>query len=233
MGLKEPTRIYVRTAIDRFGRLLWVHNNRPNEMLLGAYGLDGQPATITHQFPEQVHTRGEPREMKFHYEEASPVDVKIDHFTCHADGTFHAKARDSRVLYSQVEHIGEALGRASPPFLRLLVVSDKLGRYVGIPGKPKKPHVWFQAEGEAIFAMNLVFSGVDYPLELATLRTMVSRGRDAGGTVLVSGTLKGVVWGNPRRMSAEGAAARPPGTMIAFSWSRGPGRWGMKAFILN
>jgi len=202
-------------------------------MLLGAYGLDGRPATITHEFPERVHTRGEPREIKFRYEEASPVDVKIDHFTCHADGTFHAKARDSEVLYSQVEHIGEALGPASPPFLRLLVVSDKLCRYVTISGEPKKPHVWFQADGEAILPVNLVFSGVKYPLEPATLRTMVSRGRSAGGTVLVSGTLKGVVWGNPRQMSAEGGAARPPGTMIAFSWSRGPGRWGIKAFILN
>jgi len=202
-------------------------------MLLGAYGLDGHLATITYEFPERIHSRGEPREIKFRYEEASPVRVKIDHFTCHADGTFHAKARDSEVLYSQVEHAGEALGPASPPFLRVLVVSDKLCRYTSIPAEPKKPHVWFRADPEAILAMNLVFSGVNYPLEHAALATMASRGRDAAGTVLVSGTLKGVLWGNPRQMSEDGSTARPPGTVLAFSWLRGPERWGFKAFILN
>jgi hypothetical protein len=112
MPQNEPTRIYVRTADDQFGRLLWVHNNRPNEMLLGAYGLDGYSATITYGFPEQIYTKGESRELKFRYEEASPVRIKVDHFTCHADGTFHAKSRDSEVLYSQVEYLGEALGPA-------------------------------------------------------------------------------------------------------------------------
>ncbi len=233
MPRNEPTRVYVRTADQEFRRLLWVHNNRPNEMLLGAHGLDGHPATITHEFPERLHTRGELREIKFCYEEASSVQFKIDHFTCHADGRFHAKARKSEVLYSQVEQLGEALGPASPPFLRVLVVSDTLYRYTGIRGEPKTPHVWFRADPESFLAMNLVFAGVHYPLEQAALATMAGRGRNAAGTVLVSGTLKGVVWGNPRHISEEASAARPPGTILAFSWLRGPGRWGIKAFILN
>jgi len=223
----------VRTADKQFARLLWIHNNRPNEMLLGAYGLDGHPAIITYELPERVHTRGEPRELKFRYEEASPVHLKINHFTCHADGRFHAKAQESEVLYSQVEHLGEALGPASPPFLRVLVVSDRLSRYTSITREPKKPHVWFQAYPESILAMDLVFSGVRYPLEQGALDAMSSRGRDAAGTVLVSGTLKGVLWGNPRQMSEEGAAARPPGTLLAFLWPRGAGRGVVKAIILN
>jgi hypothetical protein len=233
MPRNEPTRVYVRTADKQFARLLWAHNNRPNEMLLGAYGLDGHPAIITYEFPERVHTKGEPREIKFRYEEASPVHLKIDHFTCHADGRFHAKAQESDVLYSQVEHFGEALGPASPPFLRVLVVSDRLSRYTRITGEPKKPHVWFQAHPESILAMNFVFSGVHYPLEQGALATMASRGRDAAGIVLVSGTLKGIVWGNPRQISDEAVIARPPGTLLAFSWPRGARRWGFKAFILN
>lgn len=163
MPQSEPTRVYVQTANDQFGRLLWVHNNRPNEMLLGAYGLDGHSATITYEFPEQIHTQGESRKLRLLYKEASPVRVKVDHFTCHADGTFHAKARNSKMLYSQVEHLGEPLGRASPPFLRVLVVSDKLHRYESITGEPKKPHIWFRAAPESILVMNLVFSGVNYP----------------------------------------------------------------------
>jgi hypothetical protein len=202
-------------------------------MLLGAYGLDGHPASITHEFPERIHNRGEPREINFRYDEASPVRIKVDHFTCHADGRFHAKARDAELLYSQVEQLSKPLGRTSSPFLRLLVVSDTLCRYAPISGPPKKPHVWFQSDPESFLVMNLVFSGVDYPLEQAALATMASRGRNAAGTVLVSGTLKGVVWGNPRQMSEQASASRPPGTVLAFSWSRGSGRWGFKTFILN
>ena len=128
----QATRVYVRTADDQFGRWLWVQNNRPNEMLLGAYGLDGHPATITHEFPERLYTRGDPREIDFRYKEASSVQLRIDHFTCHADRRFHAKARESEVLYSQVERLGQALGPTSPPFLRVLVVSDRLSRYTNI-----------------------------------------------------------------------------------------------------
>ena len=229
----QATRVYVRTADDQFGRLLWVQNNRPNEMLLGAYGLDGHPATITHEFPERLYTRGDPREIDFRYKEASSVQLRIDHFTCHADGRFHAKARESEVLYSQVERLGQALGPTSPPFLRVLVVSDRLSRYTNIRTEPKMPHVWFRADPESFLAINLVFAGVHYPLEQAALATMASRGRTAAGTVIASGTLKGVVWGNPRQMSEQASAARPPGTIVAFSWSRGPERWGFKAFILN
>jgi hypothetical protein len=140
-------------------------------MLLGAYGLDGHPAVITYEFPERIYTRGDPREVDFRYAEASRVRIKIDHFTCHADGRFHAKARESEVLYSQVEHVCESLGRASPPFLRVSVVSDELRLYAPISREPKKPHVWFRADPESIFAMNLVFSGVDYKLQRAALAT--------------------------------------------------------------
>lgn len=233
MPRKEPTRVYVRTADKQFARLLWVHNNQPNEMLLGAFGLDGHPAIITHEFPEWVHAKEEQREIKFLYEDASPVHLKIDHFTCHADGRFHAKTPESDVLYSQVEHLGEAIGPNSLPFLRVLVVSDRLSRYASITGVPKKPRVWFQAHPASILAMNLVFSGINYPLEHNALATIASRGQEAAGTILVSGTLKGVVWGNPRQMSDEGVVTRPPGTILAFSWPRGVGSWGIKAFILN
>ena len=229
----QPTRLYIRTSEEQFGRFLWVCNNRPNEMLLGAYGLSGHPAVITHEFPEKSYTKGESRVLDFHYHEASAVDLKIDHFTCHADGRFHAKARQSKPLYSHVEHLGNALGSTSPPFLRVLAVSDRLCRYASITAQPKKPHVWFQANPESILAMNLVFSGIDFPLEHAALGTIARRGRDAAATTLVSGTLKGVVWGNPREMSEEASTNRPPGTVLCFSWPRGPGRWGYKAFILN
>ena len=110
MPRNEPTRVYVRTADKQFAWLLWVHNNRPNEMLLGAYGLDGHPAIITYEFPERVHTRGEPRELKFHYEEASPVHLNIDHFTCHADGRPHEGARIQCTIFTR-----RALGGSTWP----------------------------------------------------------------------------------------------------------------------
>jgi hypothetical protein len=225
--------LYVKRTEAEFGKLLWVHNNKPNEMLLGAYGLDGRPASITHEFPEHFYARGESRTFKIRYEGAALVGVKIDHFTCHADGTFHAKARESEVLYSQIERTGRPLGRESPPFLRVLVVSDQLARYAAISKKPVAPHVWFSAQPDRCLVINMVFSGVQYPLEQPALATIAGRGKNAVGTVLVSGSLKGLIWGTEQEMSADIAASRPPGTLFSFQWSRGVNRWGYKTFILN
>ena len=233
MPRNESTRIYVRTAEDQFGRLFWVNNNQPNDMLLGAYGLNGQPATITYEFPERLHVAGEPGARRFLYDEASPVDLKLDHFACHPDGTFLAKARSSAPpFYSHFENVGAPLNRASPRFLEVLVVTDVLQRYVSIPGQPKNPNVCFQFDPACILELHMSFSGIDYDLE-GEIGATVQPGQTALAARLRSGSLKGLILAIPHAISAEASAARPPGTLLDFCWPIGPGPWKHKTFILN
>jgi hypothetical protein len=203
-------------------------------MLLGAYSLFGEPATITYEFPEHhCSAKDTGSSLDFRYADAQQVETPIDHFTCHADGRFHAKTRDDAELYAHVEQRGEALSPDTGPFLDVLVVSDVVARYQRIESAPKAPHVWMQTVPEAIISLNCLFAGADYPIQRDAVLSMARRGRNAGAVLLVSGTIYGAVWGRPREISDEARKTRPNGTLLVFRWPRENDEWGLKAFILN
>ena len=128
MSKIDSTRIYYRNPSGSDARLFWVRNNRPNEMLLGIYGLDGKPASMKYVFPELEFETDSPPPLDFKYADASEMDIPIDHFTCHSDGRFHVKTHGDEDLYTHKEKRGEALGPDSPPFLDLLVLTDVLSK---------------------------------------------------------------------------------------------------------
>ena len=233
MSQVAPSRLYIRSPDGQYAKLLWVHNFRPNEMLLGFYSLNGGPATITYEFPEKEIEAGDRGPFSFKYKDASRVTEALDHFTCHADGTFHAKSRGDEPVYSHVERRAEPTGPATPPFLDILVISDIVSRYAFSRDEPKNPNVWYDALPGGILVLNCLFSGADYPVEREALGAMASRNRTSGAVILSSGTLKGAIWGGPSAIPHEAAANRPQATIVVFAWPRAAGNRGSKAFILN
>lgn len=166
MAKRSPTRLYIRSHRSEWARLFWVHNNKPNEMLLGAHSLDGGPGRITHEFPERQWTAGaSDATMKVTWSEATAVDQEIDHFTCHADGLFHARTKNGTELHAHIEQRAEPLGPNTSTFLDVIVAADAVSRYRVIDEKPKYPHVWVQAPEGCCLTLNCLFSGANYPLE--------------------------------------------------------------------
>lgn len=232
MTSRDAPRIYVKSVGSAFARLFWFKSNRPNELLLGAYSLNGTPASITHEFPEKGWSPGDPSEMDVHWSEATSVCLPIDHFTCHADGRFHAKTHQGKPLYSHHEQ-GSPLGPDSPVFLDLIIASDVISKYRVLNSPPKYPHVWFQASPDATLSLNAIFSGARYPILDDAIRTGRARPGMSGGVVMTSGTIQCVIWGAPLSISAEARSLRPPGTLFVFQWRRGGRTVGAKSFILN
>ena len=86
-GPTEPTRVYLKTSPSEYARLFWCHNYKPNEMLLGLNGLRGETPTLRYEFPEYVLSGAELANVQYKYSDAKKLDVPIDHFSCHVDGT--------------------------------------------------------------------------------------------------------------------------------------------------
>jgi hypothetical protein len=202
-------------------------------MLLGGYSLEGKPATITHEFPEIRHSPGDPSTSRVNWADATPVSLPVDHFTCHADGRFHAKARCGPLLYEHIEHAPAPLGPDSPVFLDVLIISDVVSKYAVITSPPKYPHVWFQVPQSGTVSLNAIFSGARFPLVGEALASISASGRTEGTVGLRAGTLQGIVWGSPRPVPPEAAKGRPPGTIFMFHWRRGARIVGLKGFVLN
>lgn len=201
-------------------------------MMLGAYSLEGSIATITHEFPEIQHSPGDPPTTNVKWADASPIQIPVDHFTCHADGSFHLKARNGPVLYSHRESSPGPLGPDAPVFLDVTITSDLASRYATIDGRPKRPHVWFEVPSRSVATLTALFSGINYPLKAEAVGWMAASGKDLSAVTLRSGSFQAVVWGRPIPMSAEAEEARPPGTIFMFHWKRGSSTVGLKAFVL-
>jgi hypothetical protein len=231
MPRHSNTRFYMRHPNGHFSRLFWIRSHRPNEMMLGAYSLDGSIATITHEFPEIRHSPGDSPTSTVKWEDAAPVELEVDHFTCHADGRFHLKARTGQELYSHHESAPSPLGPRAPVFLDVSITSDLAQRYATIRGEPKPPHVWFEIPSRTVVSLSALFSGIQFPLMAEALGWMSASGHDQAAVVLRSGVFQGVVWGRPIPVSTEAEDSRPPGTLFMFHWRRGSTSVGLKAFI--
>jgi hypothetical protein len=234
MGAKnskiDSTRLYLRTPDAKYARLLWMRNNKPNEMLLGFYGLAGGPATITHELPEQIIPPGAP--VRFEYKDATKVCIELDHFSCHADGRFHLKRRTGNTpVYSHDERHTEPLGPNTGVFIDLIVFSHTVDTYKTIEEEPKSPHVWISTAAGNSTMGRCLFAGANYAIAEHAL-SFADGNRTTAIVTLTSSTLKGAVIASPWRISQEARAALS-GTLVAFTWSRGEAGMGLKPFILS
>jgi hypothetical protein len=230
--MPKPTRGYLLTEDNKYRRLLWVQNNKPNEMLLGIYGLARNTPILRYMWPERTLDQSELENVRYQYQDAVPVGLALDHVTCHADGRFHVKTKDGSDLYVQTMKRSEALGPDTSIFLEVVVISD-LARHYTISRRVKYPHIWFGVGPDKYLALRGMFSGVNYPVEKDMLATMAPfRGRH-GGVVLTSGTLKGIFMGHAKALAGEALATRPRGTMLSFKFPVTGGKWHVKTFLLE
>jgi hypothetical protein len=192
-GKPKPTRLYLRTDGSHFRRLLWLQNNKPNEMLLGLYGFSGQPAVMQYLWPEYEFEDAQLHTVKYRFDDAQKVNQRIDHITCHADGRFHIKKKGGNPLYIQEMQRTEPLGANTGLFLEFILHSDSIESYALVFGQPKNPHVCVDLEPNNCIVMRGMFAGVNHDVERVMLDTMTQFAGMHTGVTLTSGTIKGVV----------------------------------------
>jgi len=206
-------------------------------MLIGLYGLAGNPAVLRYMFSEYVLATSELAKVEYKYANAIKVDKRIDHITCHSDGRFHVKTRDEEEIYIQRMQRVEPLGPNTPTFLHLMVISDIAARYAAIQRPLKLPYAFIQVGEDEIISLRGEFAGTNYPLEGNVLRTIsqVAGGKPVAqpGILLQSGTLKGILWGHPSRLMPEALAAKPKGTILSLNFPLADGKWLIKTFIFE
>lgn len=230
--MPKPTRAYLKMQEGEFRPLLWAQNNKPNEMLLGIYGLSAATSILRSAWPEQVVGKSDLPTIRYDYNDAVHVGIAFDHVTCHADGRFHLKMKDNSTVYSHAMQRVQALGPDTSTFLEVFVVSDIASRYA-VSRKTKYPHIWFGISEHQYIALRGMFSGINFPVEQQMISTMSQFQRHSGGVVLTSGTLKGVFIGGPSTISDQAQAGRPSGTILSFKFPVDAEHWHIKTFLFE
>ena len=185
------TRVYGRPNGAGFIRLFWVRNHQPNEMLLGFYGVDGGPARVVAEFPEWRADTADRGPFKVMWADAAPTNIALDHFTCHADGSFHLKRRDGELLYSHKERHREPVGPDAGVFLDVSINTASLTAYMPSTDKPRPPHVWFASPATDSIGVKCLFAGANYPVEQRAPQIISHRRGRSAAVVLESATIKG------------------------------------------
>jgi hypothetical protein len=139
--MAEPVRLYIRRNSD-YAHLMWFHNNKPNEMLIGFHGLYQKQPFLQGIFPERQVTSSDLKDLPFKYSEIQPMNEKIDHITCHADGTFHIKTIGGKEVYSDTIKRVEPLGPDTPTFLESIVLTQMSDKYTMTTAEPQKPSIF-------------------------------------------------------------------------------------------
>ena len=226
----SPTRVYLRTALNEYRRLFWVHNNKPNEMLLGLYGTSIETPILRYMWKEQELDTSELSKVDFLYEDAIEVNKSVDPIICHADGRIYVRTKKGEDLYAQtMQHI-EPSGPDTKVFLELTLVSDVARHYSSIDNTVKSPDVWFALSGEEYY-INLrgMFAGANFDVKMI----MPMFAGHHSSKVLMSGALKGVLMGLSKKLEEEAMETRPRGTLLSFKFPVTEGRWHIKTFLFE
>ena len=202
-------------------------------MLLGIYGLSAKAPTLRQMWPEQELEGSDLAAVNYKYADATDVGCQVDHVTCHADGRFHIKTKNDKDVYVQKMQRTEPLGPDTSTFLEVIIISDLATKYPVVAGNVKYPHIWFGLPEDHHIALRGMFAGVNSNVEQTMAATMAQFSGQHGGTVLTSGTLKGCILGQPKKLSGDPLANRPRGTLVSFKFPVADDKWHIKAFLFE
>lgn len=231
--MPNPTRLYLRTDQLQYRRLAWFQNNKPNEMLVGIYGLSKKQPTLKYMWPERELESDDLGAMRYQYNDAIEVGRVVDHITCHEDGKFHIKTRNEEEIYFQKMRRTEALGPNTCTFLEMLLISDISENYLNITKHPKGPHVWVDLPDYHYISFKCMFSGANYDVERDMAENIAQSRGIFGGVRLSSGTIKGVMIGQVQRVSESAMHGKPHGTILSFKFPVEDDLWHIKTFLFE
>lgn len=230
--MPERTRGYIRTN-STFRSLFWVHNNKPNEMLLGLYGLRTKVPTLRRLWPDRELRSADLKSIRYRFGDATEVGEHVDHITCHADGRFHVKTLGGETPYIHQMQRVQPIGAETSTFLNVQIVSDLCENYLNTSENPKPPSVLLGADADQFVSLRAWFSGAKFDLMPEVTAVLGGFHESAAVVTLEFGTLRGVVVSTATRLTAAARDARPRGTLLSFNFPVAPDRWHVKTFLFD
>ena len=231
--MASPMRFYLRTGDAEFRPVFWIHNNKPNEMLFGLYGLSQKNAELKYMWEDRLLEPSDHVRVTYPYGEAIQVNQPVDHITCHADGRFHIKAIEGTEIYTHVMQRTQPLGSDTSIFLDLMILSDEAGKYRSVGRKVRYPHAWFGLSADQYVSLKGMFSGSNFALEKVAFELAASYPGQHACMTVSSGTIKGLFFGHPSVVPESARPSRPQGTMLSFRFPTLEGKWRIKTFIFE
>jgi hypothetical protein len=213
---------------------MWFQNNKPNEMLLGVYGLLGGQSVLRYMWPEhEIGTGDLGKTFYFNYDEMQEVNYQVDHITCHADGTFHIKTKNHKPIYTQEMKRSEPPGPNTNQFLEIIVYSDFATTYSALSKPTKTPFGFIEVQKDLCVSLRGIFSGTNYNLENEVLGSYSQLRASFIGGVITSGTIKSMLLAQPMEISGSAKQNRPKGTIVTVQFPLNKDKWRLKTFLFQ
>jgi hypothetical protein len=229
----DQTRLYLRTNQTIYRPVAWFRNNKPNELLIGLYGLRKKQPVLRYMWPERELEKEQLDAVRFDYRDKIDVGYAVDHVTCHADGRFHVKTANHKDLYVQEMQRCEPLGPDTTTFLELIICTDIARNYCLTSTTAKVPNAWIDVLEGSYVVLRGMFSGANYDIESVMAATLARLGGSFPAVRLASGTVKGVLAMRQESLSEEAAKSRPQGTILSFKFPVENDRWHIKSFLFE
>jgi hypothetical protein len=216
MPKPKKTRIYLQT-LDGFHRLFWVHNPKPNEMMMGFYGLKKNQISLISEYPQIEIDPGE--ETHINYKDAMQVSKSFDHISFHRDGTFHIKTKGKiKPEYSHRLKGSKPLDPNNPIFFDFTILTDTPESY---PRENlKTPDACIGAPKDEPIQIMGLFSGINYNLpKFATKRIFEKKPtlNSVEAVYLKCGTLQGLLFPSLVHQKINGRPnQKPKGTFLVI-----------------
>jgi len=234
----NPTRLYLERSNNILSPLLWFHNFKINEMMLGIYGLNHKQPFLTLEFPEYILPDSKLNAINYKYKDATQVNKQLDHITCHNDGKFHLRTKnDENDRYIHGLKSNTPLGPDVPIFLQFQIISDITENYKITKKSPKNPYVLLQISDNECLSLRGAFSGINFDLkkEIAQTLSALNNGNPFSqpAIVLNSNSLQGIFFWQKMALIGDAKKNRPAGTIVSFMFNTENGENLIKTFIFE
>lgn len=228
----DRARIYMKTADGAHRPLLWFKSHNANEIFWSPYGVKSKTRWLRWEFQEELLSLDALAQGRRHYfANAMPRSLKVDHFSSHRDGSFHLKAHDQSVIYSQSLRGTKPLGPHMPPFLEFKINSDTASEY-RVEGSPlhQDAVVLDAGIGEGIGAFFSI-AGREFPHH--DYLSEVIRPEWQRGPSFRIGSFSAVIATYATRPDATLSEDRPRGTIVSIRFMLESQIWRVKTFIFE
>jgi hypothetical protein len=230
--MDDRARVYMKTTDGAYRPLLWFKSHNANEIFWSPYGVKSKTRCLRWEFQEELlspETLAEGRRPYF--ADAMPRNLKVDHFSSHRDGSFHLKALDQSVIYSQSLRGTKPLGPQMPPFLEFKINSDTASEYRVERSPLGQDAVVLSAGiGEGIGAFFSI-AGREFPHQ--EYLSEVIRPEWHRGPSFRIGSFSAMVATYPTRPDAMLSEVRPRGTVVSIRFMLESQVWRVKTFIFE
>lgn len=215
----EPLRFYLKTG-DKFRKLFWFNQTKPNEMRMNVNGLKKPNGFLSYKFKEVKCRISELSNLHYSWKEKINVGEHIDHISCHESGEIHLVTKNGKDHYIQSAKHYTLLGPDAPVFFEFIAITDLVKNYPALNNIPKKPYLSLEVLPTQSLYIRGFFSGKNFDILSHVANILVPMQNSLGHIIptlsFSSGSFNGIIFGVPQQLSLDALNSKLEGTIFSF-----------------